>query len=110
MIIPLEVSPNGTIAADGSCEVRIGPMVYGTKWVVKRIVVTCTSSVPTQFRFYRDFVSVGRELDSTFRGNDAISETNIEFMYGSTAIGKWTLGIPGSICVMNLYGDVDTRR
>lgn len=112
MILPLETQVEATIGADGSARVSLGPVIYGTTWKVARVVVTTTSTSATQFRLYRNSVAPARQVDSTFRGNDATSEESppIPLYYGENLIGVWSLGTPGATARMSLYGDVDTGR
>lgn len=101
----------GTVGADGTCQVGIGPTRAGEKWKVQRYTVTNDSSVlAPQARVYRNFVAPGSVIDVTGTGafdTSALSPV-VELGAGESLVAEWFDADVGSQCVFTL--DTDTVR
>lgn len=69
----LQASKNATADAAGTATAVIGPEKDRT-WVIDRMAVHGTSSLQSQCRVYRGDPAPGTLRDSTYSGNQAISE------------------------------------
>lgn len=110
-MLPLDTSGAvqffGTLP-DTYARVYLGPQVARQTWKVKRVVVSSTSSETKQPRFflYKNHETPSTLLDSTYSGNGATTETDIEIRPGERLLGVWVGGTPGAYATMIVNGEM----
>jgi hypothetical protein len=107
--VPLDELVRGTVAADGTCVLSIGP-VKQARWMVESESVTCTASgtfatpsQPTCVLYQGPNVS-GTVLTSTYDGrrNDAGKQVTLD--RGGRITAVWAGADPGDVCVLAVTG------
>lgn len=115
MSFPLDASGSAKFISDGHggtiATVILGPTVYPTSWQIDRMVVTTTNTNVLQSRLnvYRGMISPSRVVDSTYTGDQNVSETSIALACLDTLAFVWTGGSIGSVATVILSGTVNGR-
>ena len=96
---PLNTSAVGTIAADGTCTVTIGPQIVREAWDVTSTTVTAlgTQVVISQY---------GNPIDSTIQDPRPTATDNTPFHLasGNVLSVKWSNGTPGNGVQVTVLG------
>lgn len=108
--IPLLATVRGTIAANGSAVLNIGPVVYGERWHVTYASINSDSALSTHADVYKDTVSPTTYVESSARGNGDTSDTVHDLDAPSTLAVRWTGGTPGANVWVTVRGTKDTGR
>ncbi len=108
MTIPLETAANATFNALGVASVSVGPGRANLHWKVTRLVTSTTSTavVQPQLRVYRNVETPSTLVDSTYSGNSATSETNLDVRVGERLLFVWSGGTTDAIATIVISGEV----
>lgn len=107
--IPLNVSVSATFGANGQARASIGPTVYGTDWIVKRMVTTTSSTLESQQNVYFNVESASSLIDGTYSGNSDTDDTEIPLHTLDKLVFVWTNGTPGAVATAILSGDIQIK-
>jgi len=99
---PLNTSASGTIAANGSATVNIGPQLPREQWDVATTTVTALGMTVTVSQF-------GNIVDSTMQDPRPTATDNTPFQLkgANQLVVKWSNGTPGQAVTVTVTG---TRR
>jgi hypothetical protein len=102
--VPLDEQASGTVAADGTCEVTIGPISRQT-WTVQMVSVSCSSSAssPTA-KLYLGPSKQGRYIAGTYDGINDNMPCNVDLPQGARITVVWEDGDPGARCLVGVLG------
>ncbi len=96
-----------TADANGRAVVIFQPLRSFERWHITLMNIQSTSSVKVpQFRAYRNAEGPSSLVDSTYDGNQNVSNTDITLETGESIIGVWSGADAGSICSMNIQGEI----
>jgi hypothetical protein len=109
-VVPLDEIARGTVAADGTCEVTIGP-IRRQWWNVGNIGVQNTSTVngPTATAYLGPSKS-GQFMSSTYDGVNANLPCNVRLAQGARVTVVWEDADPGSQCTVTVFGTMEVPQ
>lgn len=100
-----EASGSNTFNASGITSIELTPYRYGVIWIVKRMIVTTTSTSQTEVRTYKNSESPSSLVDNSAVGNSDSSETNITLRGSDRLLFVWSNGTVGSRATVNIFGE-----
>lgn len=105
--VDLEELARGTVAADGTCEVTIGP-VRRQLWHVTNIGAQNSSTVnsPTATSYLGPSRS-GQFMSNSYDGVNTNLPCDVRLPQGSRVTVVWEDADPGSTCVVTVFGTMD---
>lgn len=105
--VALEELARGTVAADGTCEVTIGP-IRRQLWRVQNVGIqnTSTTNAPTATAYLGPSKS-GQFMSSTYDGVNANMPCNVPLSQGARITVVWANADPGSSCVVTVFGTME---
>lgn len=105
--MPLQPLASGSVAlgATGSGTLTFGPRKYGERWRITRLSTSGTSAIVPALRVYRG-AGTTQLVDTTDRGNSAVSETNLELGSGESITCVYSGGTPGAVMTFYVEGEL----
>ena len=114
---PLILPGGATVAADGTGVVAYGPVPWGVRWAIGRIVVSCTDTAGTTLTadVYVGSISKSatqkasdrRDGTQTGRSDTADYVLPVYAYSGELVVIVWRGATPGSICTGRLEGTAE---
>lgn len=103
-------SLNLTIAADGTAQGEMSPVIYGTEWKITRYTTQSTSTLQTRLFMWLNFRD-GFPVDTTYLGNGAASELPNPITLGPSdkLVWRWEGGTPGAAVTGVAYGEAKRK-
>lgn len=105
----LATSAQTTFDANGNASLTFSPNKYGIKWTISRIVVSTTSTAGTLAYVYRGAISQANLIDSTYNGNQDMTDTPVELTDSDFITVSFTGGDIGSIAFVRIEGEQEAR-
>jgi hypothetical protein len=106
-IRPLDTNRTTVFGIDGKARIVLGPMVFGEKWRVRRMVVSTTSAQDTDVRVYLNAEIDTRMIDGSYTGNRDYNETDITLQTLDMLIAVWVTGTPGAFASFLIQGTTE---
>lgn len=90
--------------ASGVAQVDFGQLRDDEVWLIDHAVVICSSSTPTQLRWYTGSVSPYNLVDGSSAGDFDVADWNagLQIPTSSTLIAQWTGCTPGALAVCSI--------
>lgn len=104
--VPLDDVARGTVAADGTCEVTIGP-IKRQRWTVRNLGVQSTSAVGAKATAYLGPSRAGRFMSATYDGVNANLPCNVPLELGAFITVVWEGATPGAQCTVTVFGTME---
>lgn len=101
----LDVTANITLNAGGSAVLFFSPSKYREEWHISRFSTEGNSVLEPNCNIYRGAAG-SRLLDTTRRGNSAVSETELVVMAGERITVVYSNGTPGASMQFHIEGEV----
>ena len=102
----LDVTRVVTLDGAGSATRGFGPAKYREPWQIKRFTTQGTSALEPVLNIYRGAAG-GSMIDTTRRGNSAVSETDVTFNNGETLTAVYSGGSPGAAVQFHIEGTIN---
>jgi hypothetical protein len=108
--VPLDEAVSGTVGANGTCTLTIGPRP-NQEWEIESEAVKNTSTVlaPTAFLYSGPSAVDSQLLANTYDGINDTAGKVVRLKPGGTITAKWFGADVGSRCTLSVYGTMKVR-
>lgn len=103
--VSLDELARGTVAADGTCVVSIGPVRRQT-WKPSNVGVQCTSASATA-KLYLGPSKSGQYMGGTYDGTNDNMPVGITLTQGALITVVWEGATPGDLCTLTVVGTME---